>query len=82
MRCNSFTKEIKARSILQRARRFPRPFPENALVSKRTVCINFEEGVTGLQFRLAAASGELFASKIPMDRKREAEETYRYRVPS
>lgn len=61
------------------------PFSENALVSKRTVCINFEEGATGLQFRLAAASRELFASKIPMDRNREgrvAEETYRYRAPS
>lgn len=39
------------------------PFSGNALISKQTVCINFEEGVTGLRFRLAAASRELFASK-------------------
>lgn len=52
------------------------PFSENGFYTFRG---------RSLQFRLAAGSRELFASKIPMDRKREgtaAEETYRYRAPS
>lgn len=45
MRYNWFTKEIKTGSILQRARF---SFSENALISKRTVYRNFEEGVYNL----------------------------------